>query len=78
MSQGMSGKYDFCGFTSPTVAQIAASRANPEAEKSTSKAAKRVKFDNPSDSNTTVNAAAAAEICAAKFMAALSLNEKKG
>ena len=66
------------GFTSPTLAEIAASRANPEAEKSTNGKAKRVKFDNVADSHTTLSAAAAAEICATKFMAALSLNEKKG
>ena len=63
----LASMFSSAGFTSPKTATIAASRAVPEATKTS----KQVKFSEPH-----ANADAAAEICAAKFMAALSIEEK--
>jgi len=58
------------GYETPSVAEIAASRANPEAEKSN----KKLRM-NAADLHTRQNAAA--EVCAAKFMDMLSIDGKK-
>ena len=64
----LASMFSSAGLTSPTTATIAASQAVPEADKTSSK---RVKFTDPN-----INDDAAADICAAKFMAALSMGKK--
>ena len=65
----LASMFSSAGLNPSEIATIAASRAVPEAQKASNK---RVKFNEP-----PIDADAAAEICAAKFMAALSM-EKKG
>ena len=64
----LASMFSSAGLTPPTTATIAASQAVPETDKTSNK---RVKFTDPN-----INADAAAEICAAKFMAALSIGKK--